>query len=151
MYHPVTIYLWSQDDTYYVDGIKKTIGYRHIINQAVKGNTIEMWGDKTRKKDMIYVKDFCQMLYKATFAEIDSGYYNVGTGIGISLEDQIKGIIEVFSEEGHQSLIKERPDLPNAPQYIMDITAAVNELDYHPQYDYISMLKDMKIIMNKSK
>ena len=146
-----TIYLWSRDDTYYVDGIKKIIGYRHIINQAVKGNTIEMWGDKTRKKDMVYVKDFCQMLYKATFVELDSGYYNVGTGIGTSLEDQIKGIIEVFSQEGHKSVIEERQDLPNAPQYIMDITAAVNELDYRPQYDYISMLKDMKIIMDKNK
>ena len=39
--------------------------------------------------------------------------------------------------------------MPNAPQYIMDITAAVNELDYHPQYDYISMLKDIKSEMEK--
>ena len=33
--------------------------------------------------------------------------------------------------------------------YIMDITAAVNELDYHPRYDYISMLKDFKNEMEK--
>ena len=40
--------------------------------------------------------------------------------------------------------------MPNAPQYIMDITAAVNELEYAPKYDYISMLKDFKKEMEKA-
>ena len=33
------------------------------------------------------------MLYKACFVDRENGYYNVGTGIGTSLLDQIKGII----------------------------------------------------------
>ena len=146
-----TIYLWSPIDSYYVDGKIRKIGYRLLIDKAISGEQIEIWGDKTRKKDMIYVKDFCQMLYKAIFVNRETGYYNVGTGIGISLEDQIKGIVSVFGEEGNESIIIERPDMPNAPQYIMDITAAINELDYHPKYDYISMLKDFKLEMEKGK
>ena len=144
-----TIYLWSPIDHYYVDGKIKKIGYRILIDRAIAGEPIEVWGDKTRKKDMVYVKDFCQMLYKAIFVSKSSGYYNVGTGIGTSLEDQIKGIVEVFGEDNNKSVITERPDMPNAPQYIMDITAAVNELDYHPRYDYISMLRDFKNEMEK--
>lgn len=144
-----TIYLWSPNDHYYVDGKLRKIGYRTLIDQAIAGTPIEIWGDKTRKKDMVYVKDFCQMLYKAVFVDRSAGYYNVGTGIGTSLEDQIKGMVQVFGFEGHRSAIIERPDKPNAPQYIMDITAAVNELDYHPEYDYISMLMDMKSVMEK--
>lgn len=144
-----TIYLWSPIDHYYVDGEIKKIGYRILIDRAIAGETIEIWGDKTRKKDMVYVKDFCQMLYRAIFVDRETGYYNVGTGIGTSLEDQIKGIVEVFGKEHNRSVITERPDMPNAPQYIMDITAAVNELGYHPQYDYISMLKDFKTEMEK--
>ena len=120
-----------------------------MIEKAIAGEKIEIWGDKTRKKDMVYVKDFCQMLFKATSANIRFGHYNVGTGIGTSLEDQIKGIVEVFGDKDKKSVIVERPDLPNAPQYIMDITNAVNELDYHPQYDYISMLKDLKFEMER--
>ena len=89
------------------------------------------------------------MLYKAVFVDRETGYYNVGTGIGTTLEDQIKGMVEVFGTEGNKSVISERPDMPNAPQYIMDITAAVNELGYKPQYDYISMLKDFKAEMEK--
>ena len=146
-----TIYLYSTVDYYYVDGKKRKIGYRILIDKALNGEEIEVWGDKNRKKDMIYVKDFCQMVYKATFVNLETGYYNVGTGVGTSLEDQIKGIVKVFCPNDKKSNIVERPDMPNAPQYIMDITNAVNELDYHPKYDYISMLEDFKAEMEKNK
>lgn len=50
----------------------------------------------------------------------------------------------MFGEAGKKSQIVMRPDKPNAPQYIMDITPAREELGYIPKYDYISMLKDIK-------
>lgn len=138
-----TIYLYSPIDYYYVDGVKHKIGYRTLIDKAIAGEPIQVWGDPKRKKDMVYVKDFCQMLYKAMFVDLDEGYYNVGTGIGTSLIDQVKGMVEVFGGE-NKSKISLAPDMPNAPQYIMDITPAVNDLGYKPEYDYISMLKDFK-------
>lgn len=138
-----TIYLYSPIDYYYVDGVKHKIGYRILIDKAISGEKIEVWGDPSRKKDMVYVKDFCQMLYKALFVEKDEGYYNVGTGIGTTLLDQIKGMVEVFGGDKKSEIVM-APDKPNAPQYIMDITPAVNDLGYHPEYDYISMLQDFK-------
>ena len=94
-----TIYLYSPIDTYYVDGTNRKIGYRILIDKAAQGETIEVWGDPNRVKDMVYVKDFCQMLYKAVFADRTEGYYNVGTGVGTSLLRQIEGMIEVFGPE----------------------------------------------------
>lgn len=146
-----TIYLYSPIDYYYVDGVPRKIGYRLLIDRAIAGEPIEVWGDSSRVKDMVYVKDFCQMLFKALFVNRECGYYNVGTGIGTSLLDQIKGIIEVFSPEGSKSNLVMCPDKPNAPQYIMDITPAHEELGYEPQYDYISMLKDIKSEMKNGK
>ena len=146
-----TIYLYSPIDHYFVDGIIRKIGYRTLIDKAIKGETIEVWGDATRLKDMVYVKDFCQMLYKACFVDRENGYYNVGTGVGTTLLDQIKGIVEAFGTDEHRSEIVMRPDMPNAPQYIMDITQAREELGYEPKYDYISMLKDFKIEMEKDR
>ena len=93
---------------------------------------------------MVYVKDLCQMMYKALFAKIDTGVYNVGTGIGTSLIDQIKGIVEVFGDKNNKSNIIMRPEKPNAPQYIMDISNAKEDLGYEPKYNYIDMLIDMK-------
>ncbi len=146
-----TIYLYSPIDQYYVDGKSRKIGYRILIDKAINGEDIEVYGDASRKKDMIYVKDFCQMLYKALFINRSEGYYNVGTGIGTTLLDQVKGIIKVFSKSGRESKIILRPDMPNAPQYIMDIEPAIKELGYKPQYDYINMLEDFKVEMNKNR
>ncbi len=145
-----TIYLYSPIDTYYVDGKLRKIGYRQLIDNAIAGETIEVWGNPERVKDMVYVKDFCQMLYKAVFVDRDCGYYNVGTGIGTSLIDQVKGMIEVFGDSNHKSDIIMRPDMPNSPQYIMDIEPAVRELGYKPQYNYIDMLKDFKFEMENA-
>ena len=146
-----TIYLYSSIDHYYVDGEIRKIGYRILIDKAIAGEDIEVWGDASRVKDMVYVKDFAQMLYKAILTERETGYYNVGTGIGTSLLDQIKGIIEVFSPRDKASKIIMRPDKPNAPQYIMDITPAKEELGYEPKYDYKSMLLDFKKCMENYK
>ena len=144
-----TIYMYSDRDQYFVNGKLKKIGYRLIIDNAIQGKDIEVWGDPSRKKDMVYVKDFCQMMYKALLTDVSSGHYNVGTGVGTTLLDQINGIIEVFCPEGKKSNLVFRPDKPNAPQYIMDISNAVSDLGYRPEYDYISMLKDMKAEMER--
>lgn len=139
-----TVYLWSQVDYYYVDGVKHQLGYRTLIEHARHGEDIEIWGDPSRKKDMVYIWDFCQMLYLALFCSNSYGHYNVGTGIGTTLEEQIRTIIDVFSEPQHPSRVISRPDKPNAPQYIMDITNAVNDLGYQPKYTYKDALLDMK-------
>lgn len=139
-----TIYLYSPVDTYYVDGKQRKIGYRLLIDKARAGEPIEVWGDPERVKDMVYVKDFCQMLYRAVFVDRNCGYYNVGTGVGTSLLDQIQGMIEVFGTSGKESELIMCPDKPNAPQYIMDIAPAVAELGYKPEYTYRKMLVDFK-------
>lgn len=145
-----TIYLWSETDKYYVDGVERKLGYRLLIDKAIKGEKIEVFGDSTRVKDMVYVKDFCQMLYRACFVNRIEGIYNVGTGVGTSLLEIIQGMVEVFGESDNKSELIMRPDMPNTPQYIMDITEAKEQLGYEPKYDYVEMLKDMKKEMRKS-
>lgn len=146
-----TIYLYSKVDTYFVDGKIHKIGYRLLMEKAMNGETIEIWGDENRVKDMVYVKDFCQMLEKALESERKFGHYNVGTGIGTSLKEQIEGIVEVFSPKDKKSKIIKNPNKPNAPQYIMDIQPARKELGYEPKYNYIDMLKDFKKEMEEKR
>lgn len=139
-----TVYSWSSNDSFYVDGVLRKRAWRLLIDKAIAGEDIEVWGDSSRVKDMVYVKDFCQMLYKACFVDRDFGYYNVGTGVGTSLLDQVRGMIKVFGCEEKKSKIVMRPDKPNAPQYIMYIDNAKVDLGYEPQYSYIDMLRDMR-------
>lgn len=142
------IYMYSPNEYYYVNGVKKLISYRYIIKKAIKSEPIELWGDPNRVRDMVYIKDFCQLVMRCVIANNNGGVYNVGTGVGTSMEDQIKGIIEVFSPEKQKSPILYCPDKPNAMQYIMNIDNAKNELGYNPQYMYLDYLRDYKIEMN---
>lgn len=143
-----TIYSYAPEDHYYVNGISKPIGYKLLIQEAMQGKSMEVWGNPDRVKDMVYVKDFTQMVIKALKSNLDGGYYNVGTGVGTSLLDQIKGIIQVF---GNNNPIIFKPEYGDAPQYIMDITPAMLELGYKPQFSYIEMLKDMKAEMESNR
>ena len=137
------IYLWNSDPTYSVKGVPQKMMHRILIDKATAGDTIEVWGDPARQKDMVYVKDLCQIFYKATFVEKQTGFYNVGTGIGTTLLEQIEGIRDVFCKEKKSELIF-CPDKLNAPQYIMDIKETIRDLGYKPEYSYIEMLEDMK-------
>ena len=139
-----TIYAYTPNEYFYVDGKKRILAYRHLMNQALKGEPIEMWGDPTKAKDIVYVRDFCQMLFKAMFTSKDHGIYNVGTGIGVTLKEQIEGLIEVMSPENKKSIIIECPEKPDSREFIMDITNAKEDLGYEPKYYYLDYLKDFK-------
>ena len=138
-----TIYLWSKNDQYAVQGVMQKKMYRKLIDDAIEGKDLTIWGDPGRKKDMFYVKDLCRLLYMAIESDVDYGFYNAGTGIGTSLQQQIEGIIKVFDEKGTVT-IKYDHTKPNSPQYIMDISEAEKDFGYSPEYSYLEMLRDMK-------
>lgn len=138
-----TVYLYAKDRFYYKDGEKTTMWYRVLIDRAVAGDDLEIWGDPTKVKDMVYVKDFAQMLYLAVFVNRDFGFYNVGTGVGTSMENQIKLMSETLNSSKKSKIIY-RPDMPSTGEYVMDITPAVKELGYKPKYDFVNFLRDYK-------
>ncbi len=138
------VYMYHPDKYYYVDGNKRITAYRYIIEQAIKGEPIEMWGNPEAFKDVLYVKDLCQMMFKALFVDIDGGTYNAGTGVRTTLKEQIEGIITVFSPKENKSVIVEKPDKEGFVSFVMDISNAVTDLRYKPQYTYLNYLNDYK-------
>ena len=139
-----TIYAYTPNAYFYVNGEKKMLAYRYLMEKAINGEDVELWGDPKRAKDIVYVEDFCQMLYKALFVEKDGGVYNVGTGIATTLEDQIKGLIEVFCPKNKISKIIYCPNKPNSRNFVMDIENARKELGYEPQFLYLDYLRELK-------
>lgn len=138
------VYMYAPRMTYLVDGKEKKIGYRWMIQQATEGRDIELWGNPNAFKDILYVKDLCQMMYKSLFAEVDGGTYNAGTGIRTTLREQIQGIIDVFSPNGAHPVIIDIPMDDQFTSFVMDIEKAKKELGYEPQYSYIQYLEDYK-------
>ena len=138
------IYMYSPEMYYYVDGEKKYISYRYMIQRAINGQDIELWGNPNLGKDVIYVKDLCQMIFKSLFVDRDTGTYNAGTGIKTSMREQIEGMIKVFSPKENSSKIIECPEKKDCDDFVMDITNIKEELGYEPQYNYMDYLKDYK-------
>jgi len=103
-----------------------------------------MWGNPELGKDIIYVKDLCQMIYKSLFVDLNGGIYNAGTGIKTTMKEQIEGIIKVFSKENNISKIINCPEKKDCDDFVMDILNAQKELGYVPEYTYIKYLEDYK-------
>lgn len=137
------VYMFNPNPFYHVDGIKRWISFRLLIEKAKKGEDIEVWGDPTRSKEMVYVKDVAQLILQCIEDEEHGGMYNVGSLRQVTLEEQIDGIIEVFTK-GKKSKKIHRPDKPNALFNHLDISKTVKELGYAPKYGYIDWLKDFK-------
>lgn len=146
------IYLYNPNPYYYVDGQLRRQGFRNILRQIMNGEDIELWGNPLRVRDMVYVKDCVQIIECCLTTISKGGTYNVGTGIGITREEQIQGLIDVFSPKNkpkpHIIFNREKPD---SPQYIMDVSKTKSELGYKSKYDYIHYLEDYKKEMQENR
>lgn len=138
------VYMYHPNPYYYVDGEKKMMSFRLIMDKARKGEPIEVWGDSSRTKEMLYVKDLTLLIEQAIESDKKGGIYNVGSSKQVSLEEQIDGIIDVFSDVKRSEKVY-CPEKPDALFNHLDISKTIKDLDYKPQYSYIDWLRDFKL------
>lgn len=144
------VYMYHPNPYYYVDGIKRMMSFRLLMDRAAAGDDIEVWGDATRSKEMLYVKDLAQLIQQCVESPLEGGIYNVGSIKQVTLEEQIDGIIDVFTTNKRSKKIH-CPDKPNALFNHLDITKTVDELGYDPKYSYVEWLKDFKKEMEENR
>ena len=138
------IYLYHPNPYTYTDGKKVLVSDRALIYKAIKGEPIEIWGDPNRLLETISIYDFLQIIEKALEAKVDGGIYNVGSG-GTTLEERIRGIVDVFCPKDKKSSIAYCPEKQNSTQFVLDIQKTVFELGYEPKYswhDYLLKFKE---------
>jgi UDP-glucose 4-epimerase len=115
------------------------------MRRAIAGDPIEIWGDPSRGQDIVYVKDVVGAIIRAIDSDNAGGLYNITSGVRTSLEEEVKGVIDVFSPFEHRSEIHYRPDKPNMPAtFLYDIRKAKRDFNYQIKYPLYEMLKDMK-------
>lgn len=69
------------------------------IEKAIKGEKLEIWGDGNGKKDYIYIKDYCKILFLLLQSNLDSYcVINVGSGQLLSVNEITMKIKEVVNK-----------------------------------------------------
>lgn len=139
-----TIYQYHPNAYHYADGKMRMMPYRSLMKRAENGENINVYGNPNRVKEMVYIKDFVKVVVNAAKSERDGGFYNIGSPHRVSLDEMIHGIVEVFSPKDNPSKVGYDASKPDTLQSILDWSKTERELDYHPEYDYLSMLRDMK-------
>ena len=120
--------------------------FHQMITRAQKSEDIEIWGEHITIRDMIYIKDVVNVIIKAIYSESVHGLYNIGTGVGVSIEDEAKAIIKAFSPEDNPSKLIYRYDIEEVRKKstIFDNSKAKRELLWNPQYSYNEAMIDYK-------
>ena len=72
-----------------------------------------------------------------------------GSGKLTTMEEYLRGIINVFSPADGQSELVYRPEKPDCANFLMDISNCRADLGYEPQYDCLAFLEDYKREMEK--
>jgi UDP-glucose 4-epimerase len=143
------VYAYSPRKGLVINGKFIKAGFNIFIEKAMRSEPIEIWGNPEKGKDLVYVKDVVSAFIGAVDSNNAHGLYNVATGISTSLEDEVKGIIEVFSPSGQPSEIIYNQNKPDTISYLYDISKAKRDLGYVVRYPYIKMLEDFKKEMTR--
>lgn len=131
--------------TIYVNGTPYKSGIATFIDSAKAGEPIEIWGDPTISRDIVYVKDVANAYVKALKSDKTYGLYNMTSGTKLTLEDQVKAVIDVFTIDKKSEIVY-RPDKKNTtPSFWFSMEKAKRDFGFEPAYtNYYDIMVDYK-------
>lgn len=127
--------------------------FHQFIAKARKGDDIEVWGNPPKTyRDMIYIRDVVDAFIQTIKYPHVKGWYNIGSGVGLTIEDEIKAIVSVFGHFWKKSKLVYRSDIEELRKRscVFNIEKAKQNLNWEPKYSYVDGLKDMKKMMEEN-
>lgn len=120
-------------------------GVISIFINAMKNNQqITIFGDGKQTRDFVYVKDIVNSIYLALVTRLDLGQSitcNIGTGKAISLLEFLSELKKFFPQWTESINFKPRR-LGDIIHSQADISKAISQLNYQPNYQLKSALAD---------
>lgn len=103
---------------------------RTMLEQVRRGSVMEIWGDGMSIRDFLYIDDMLSALIRLIDLPHDNNTYNVGSGIGYSL-NQLKEIIESVCGEKLAAVYRpnRKSDVKNI---ILDSSLLIEKTKWHP-------------------
>lgn len=146
------VYGYGPHTEIFKEGKPVMTGFQTFIERAIACKPLEMWGDSSIGRDIIYVKDVVSAFILAINNENALGLYNITSGKYLTLKEQVETTAKVFWGDKTKPQIREMKDKPNGmDEFLYDNSKAKKELGWSPQYDFEAMLNDYKKEMQNKK
>ena len=125
------------------DGEPIKTGFQTFIENSKQCKPLEVWGDTTVGRDIIYVKDVVNAFIKALENKNVQGLYNISTGYKLTLKEEVETIAKVFWGS------KDKPKLIFLPEkkhkmdsFVYDNEKAKKDFGWSPEYSFEKLLID---------
>ena len=101
-----------------------------FLHRVLSGQPIDIWGDGTVMRDFIYVGDVADAFVRATAYEGGGTVFNIGSGVGTSLNELVRAIGEVTGVPAACNYLPGRAI--DVPVSVLDCALAQRELGWSP-------------------
>ena len=112
-----------------------------FLGKALRGQTIEIWGDGSNVRDYIYIDDVIAALLAATLYKGEERVFNIGTGTGRSLNQVLDAIDHLLNNPTTRSYVERRAH--DVSSNILSIEKAKHALAWTPRVRFEDGLKDV--------
>ncbi len=102
-----------------------------FLHRAIRGEAIDIWGDGSITRDYIYIRDLADAFATALTYRGNKTVFNVGTGIGTSLDALIRIIEEVLGKAVARRYMPGR--VFDVPVNILDSSLIKQEMAWSPK------------------
>lgn len=105
-----------------------------FLNKALHNQVIEIWGDGSVMRDYFYVSDAVSAMTKALTYEGSGRIFNIGSGVGQSLNEILDAIENLLGASVKRSYLPARAF--DVPVSVLDISKAAELLSWRPQVSF---------------
>lgn len=135
------VYGWHPDAYYYLDGEKRMLPWRYMVRRCINGEDIDVYGDASRLKELLYIKDFADAVVRAAETNV-CGIFNLTGYKPYSLDEMVDGIMKAFASPN--TVKHHRPDMPDTPQILLSGEKSEKILGWKPRWTWEAACLDMK-------
>lgn len=111
-----------------------------FVQRALRGETLELWGNGEVVRDFVYVGDVVDAIARASLYEGEHRIFNVGQGEGRTI-NQVLADIERAVGGGSLAKVYKDPRPADVPVSVLDITLIRREMGWQPREDWLSGLR----------
>ena len=110
-----------------------------VMAKAMAGEPVEIWGDGDVVRDFIFVRDVAEAIVTAARYEGNRTVFNVGSGLGRTLNEVISDILNVIAVDPVEIRYLS-PRVADVRSNILDVDLIHREMGWTPKTEWIAGL-----------